>query len=128
MDELKFLSEEEFSLMESLDEKYFAGMLNEEDSKLFLELTARVEDTEKAYIDLCEKAEKTPEEEKLCSDCYDNLVMCYGLAYKYKSDAYLLHEYERYSSFEDHNPLTLVALDAIKNALDKRSLTKRKIN
>ncbi len=126
MEELKFLSEEEINIMDSLDELYYGGLLSEENERIFEELASRIDKIEGTYETLYGKLEKSQEENGMFECCYNCLKRYYGCRYVKYSDDALIGEYEREEQNTAHNPLSLINLDSIREELDKRGLKRHK--
>ena len=105
--------------MKELDEQYYAGMLNEEDSHIFEDLSGRVDAIEEAYINLSGQ-ERSLEEEQNFKACHNNLLDYYKTGIGNDDD--LMIKYRNLQKIKDNNPLAIVAMEALQQEMEARGL------
>ena len=118
---IKLLSEEELVLKNELDRKFGDQGLSEEEMKVFDNLLSRNAAIGSVFLNLLDVNNKTPEENKLFNDCFQNIMADNKLKAKNKDLEQLSKQVERLNNASDLQPLGALLLYAYSEELKERT-------
>ena len=119
---MKFLSEYDLYTYDLLDEYYMGGLLNNDANEVYKSIARKIANITDTYKQLFAKSGRTPGEELMLEDCFENLVMLTRWNIRKEKDKDFAAEYDKFKEKTDKSPEDMVFEEALKKVVEEINL------